>query len=530
MKENPTSNYDFKGIIESGQLYVDKTDYLHKLASTPYGCFFLSRPRRFGKSLTISTLSYIFAGRRDLFAGLKIDSMDYDWREYPVVNLNMSKMNYSTPEDFTNELKESLFDIAESLNITVSKEAKPGLIFEVILTKAAAQSPTGKVVLLIDEYDAPLVNNIDAPHLEEIRAILENFYIQIKAANSVLRFTLMTGVTRFSKVSVFSKLNHMIDISMSKNYATMLGFTQSELEEHFSERIAQLADQEGVEYSEMLSQVKRWYNGYRFHYLADTVYNPTSVGRFMSEGEFKNWWFETGSPTFVIMQLQKQDVNYFELLHEKMSEEMLSEFNPANLQARSLLYQTGYLTIVKGYKGRVGTPVRYQLGFPNLEVENSYSAHLLAELGSMSSDRVRNCTDILLDAVETADIPLMVKTLQSHLASIPYDGRIKSEGVFKSMIYLLLRMAGLLVTVERYSNIGRMDTIIETESDVFIFEYKYGKSAAEAMKQIEDMGYAEQFIAKGKPIHLVAMNYDLSIHNIGEDWLYNKYLVESLNR
>ncbi|MGL5016006.1 MAG: AAA family ATPase [Bacteroidales bacterium] len=522
MKENPTSNYDFAYLIEEGMLYVDKTDYLYQLVKSKNNTFFLSRPRRFGKSLTVSTLSYIFTGRRELFAGLKIDAMDYDWMEYPVVNLNMSELKHDSKESFSNSLLKSLKKVAAKLAVTIDTNDEFGDIFSDILRNAAAQSSTGKVVLLIDEYDAPLVNNIDAPHLEEIRAILENFYIQIKAANSVLRFTLMTGVTRFSKVSVFSKLNHMIDISMSKDYATMLGFTQSELESNFSERIAQLADQEGVEYSEMLSQVKRWYNGYRFHYLADTVYNPVSVGRFMSEGEFKNWWFETGSPTFVIKQLQKQDVNYFDLLHEKMSEELFSEFNPANLQARSLLYQTGYLTIVKGYKGRFGTPVRYQLGFPNVEVEQSYTAHLLAELGHMSSDRVRNCADMLLDAVETADIPLMVKTLQSHLASIPYDGRIENEGVFKSMIYLLLRMAGLLVTVERYSNIGRMDTVIETESEVFIFEYKYGKSAAEAMKQIEDMGYAEQFMAKGKPIHLVAMNYDLAIHNIGDDWIYNR--------
>ncbi|MGL5013239.1 MAG: AAA family ATPase [Bacteroidales bacterium] len=522
MKESPTSNYDFAYLIENGMLYVDKTDYLHQLVESKNSTFFLSRPRRFGKSLTVSSLSYIFQGRRDLFAGLKIDAMDYDWMQYPVVNLNMSKMNYSSPEDFTNELKGSLFDIADSLSITVSKEAKPGLIFNDILTKAAAQSPTGKVVLLIDEYDAPLVNNIDSPHLEEMRAILENFYIQIKAANAILRFTFMTGVTRFSKVSVFSKLNHMVDISMDKAYATMLGFTQEELETHYGERAAQLAKEEGVEYGEMLAMVKRWYNGYRFHYLAETVYNPVSVGRFMKDGEFKNWWFETGSPTFVIKQLNKQDVNYFDMMHEKMSEELFSEFNPANLQARSLLYQTGYLTIVKGYKGRFGTPVKYQLGFPNAEVEQSYTAHLLSELGTMSSDRVRNSADMLSEAVYECDIPEMVRVLKFHLAAIPYDGRIESEGVFKSMIYLLLRMGGLMVTVERYTNIGRMDTVIETEDHVFIFEYKYGKSAAEAMKQIEEMGYAEQFIAKGKQIHLIAMNYDLSIHNIGDDWIYNR--------
>ncbi|MGL5893133.1 MAG: AAA family ATPase, partial [Bacteroidales bacterium] len=211
MKPAITDTYDFKYLIESGANYVDKTEYLHKLVSSISNTYFLSRPRRFGKSLAVSTLKYIFQGRRDLFAGLKIDSMNYDWVEYPVVNLNMSELNHTSAELFTNELNDSLYKIADSLNIALARNISSGLLFRDILHNAASQSPTGKVVLLIDEYDAPLVNNIDAPHLEDIRAILENFYIQIKAANSVLRFTFMTGVTRFSKVSVFSKLNHMID-------------------------------------------------------------------------------------------------------------------------------------------------------------------------------------------------------------------------------------------------------------------------------------------------------------------------------
>ncbi|MGL4519403.1 MAG: AAA family ATPase [Phocaeicola sp.] len=522
MKPAITDTYDFKYLIERGANYVDKTEYLQRLVTSISNTFFLSRPRRFGKSLTVSTLKYIFQGRRDLFAGLKIDSMDYDWQEYPVVDLNMSRMNHSSAELFNKALINQLKNNADALSVTFPDTTDCGVIFEHILTKAAALSPTGKVVLLIDEYDAPLVNNIDAPHLEEIRAILENFYIQIKAANAILRFTFMTGVTRFSKVSVFSKLNHMIDISMSQYYATMFGFTQSELEAHFGERMVQLAKNEEVEYCEMVSLVRRWYNGYRFHYLADTVYNPVSVGRFMEDGEFENWWFETGSPTFVIKQLQKQNVNYFDLLHEPISKEMLNHFDPAHLEARSLMYQTGYLTIAKGKKSGAGRSVRLFLDFPNLEVEQSYSTYLLALLSNKSYTETLHYADLLSEAVESGDLPEVVRVLKSHLAAIPYDGRIQSEGVFKSMIYLLLRMAGLMVTVEKYSNLGRMDTIIETQNEVYIFEYKYGKSAAEAMKQIEDMRYAEQFVAKGKQICLVAMNYDLTIHNIGDDWIIKR--------
>ncbi|MGL4992918.1 MAG: AAA family ATPase, partial [Bacteroidales bacterium] len=346
MKPAITDTYDFKYLIESGANYVDKTEYLHKLVSSISNTYFLSRPRRFGKSLTVSTLECIFQGRRDLFAGLKIDSMDYDWQEYPVVNLNMSELKHDSKESFSRSLLKSLKQVALELDVVIDTDDEFGDIFRDILHNAASQSPTGKVVLLIDEYDAPLVNNIDAPHLEEIRAILENFYIQIKAANSVLRFTFMTGVTRFSKVSVFSKLNHMIDISMNQHYATMFGFTQAELESYFGDRIAEFAIRENLSTEDMTLKIKSWYNGYRFHPKADTVYNPVSAGRFMEDGEFNNWWFETGSPSFLIQQLRKKPIGYFDMLERAIPADFVGSFDPAKIDARSLLFQTGYLTIV----------------------------------------------------------------------------------------------------------------------------------------------------------------------------------------
>jgi len=517
MRPALTDNYDFKYLIDSGANYVDKTDSLHKLISSPSNTFFLSRPRRFGKSLTVSTLSYIFTGRRELFAGLKIDAMDYDWREYPVVNLNMSKMNYSTSEDFINELKDSLFDIADTLSVTVSKEAKPGLIFNEILTKAAAQSPTGKVVLLIDEYDAPLVNNIDAPHLEEIRAILENFYIQIKAANSVLRFTFMTGVTRFSKVSVFSKLNHMIDISMDIDYATMLGFTQSELEVHFGERVAQIAQEEGMEYDSMLSKIKLWYNGYRFHHKSGTVYNPVSVGRFMNHGEFKNWWFETGSPGFLIKQLRKKPISYFDLLHEPVSEDFIGSFDPANIDARSLLFQTGYLTIDTA-ESEVGFGLLYTMRFPNLEVETSLTRHLMAELGSSDIDKPIHTVRPLVRALRNGDSEALYEILYAHFASIPYDAPVLNEGNFKALVYFIFRMAGVNIGAEQITNWGRADLVIELPSRIYIIELKYNRTADEAMDQINQRRYFEKYQSQGKEIHLLAMNFSSEDRNISKDW------------
>jgi len=517
MKEIPTSNYDFAYLIENGMLYVDKTDYLHQLVESKNNTFFLSRPRRFGKSLTVSSLSYIFQGRRDLFSGLKIDAMDYDWREYPVVNLNMSKMNSSTTQLFNESLLHQLKINADDLSIDIPKTTDCGLIFNDILTKAAAQSPTGKVVLLIDEYDAPLVNNIDAPHLEEIRAILENFYIQIKAANSVLRFTFMTGVTRFSKVSVFSKLNHMVDISMDKAYATMLGFTQTELETHFGERVAQLAKDEGVEYASMLSEIKLWYNGYRFHHKGETVYNPVSVGRFMNQGEFKNWWFETGSPSFLIQQLRKKPISYFDLLHEPVSEDFVGSFDPAKIDARSLLFQTGYLTIASAER-EGGFGWVYILRFPNIEVESSLTRYLIAELGSSDLDSSLGTVRPLVRALRNGDSEALYEILYSHFASIPYDAPVLNEGNFKALIYFLFRMAGMNTGMEQVTNWGRADLVVELSNRIYIFELKYNRSADEAMDQINQRRYFEKYQSQGKEIHLLALNFSTEERNISKDW------------
>lgn len=518
-KEITTSDYDFKELIEGNQFYADKSDFLHKLVTTHRGCFFLSRPRRFGKSLMLSTLKYIFEGKRNLFAGLKIDQLAYDWKVYPVIHLNIAKMSYSSKEEFVYELSATLYAIAQSMKLTLPIKGSPGFLFGALLDEAAAQSPMGKVVLLIDEYDAPLVNTIGKPHYESLRDTLYNFYGHIKSSNSNLRFTMITGVTRFTKVSIFSALNHMEDISMNLEYATMFGYTQVELEEYFGDRMEELAQKRGIDVEALKQKIKVWYNGYRFHPLAPTLYNPVSIGQFLNQNEFENWWFDTASPTFLIKELRKKPTNYFDMLHKPVGREVLNTFDASRIDSRSLLFQSGYLTIVDAINEEDDTGWWFTLGFPNKEVELSLNTYLAAELGTGDTSDSLYAARTLARLIRRGDTEGIFETIHAHFAAIPYDALALDEGNFKSLLFFLFRMAGVIVSAEHYTNKGRVDMVIEAADHYYIFEYKYNQSSAEAMAQIHRKGYYEQFRGQGKQLHLVALNYDPIARNIAEDWL-----------
>ncbi|MEI6141080.1 MAG: AAA family ATPase, partial [Mariniphaga sp.] len=320
-----TSNYTFENIREKDLFYADKTVFFHQLVNDNSGIFFLSRPRRFGKSLSVSILKNIFKGNKELFKGLKIYDMPYNWKSYPVINLNISKADCSSAEQLNKGLCIILHDNARDLGIELSSETKSGYLFGELIDKA---KDLGKLVILIDEYDKPLVENIYAPHIEEIRQVLENFYINIKASDEHLRFVFMTGVTKFSKVSVFSKLNNLRDITMSEAFATMYGYTQEEVERYFGDRINALADKSKIDRIEYREKIQKWYNGFRFHEDAQTVYNPVSLGMFFNEnGKFTNYWFSTGSPSFIFKVLKKQNIDFFKTFNDYIPDFVLDSFD-----------------------------------------------------------------------------------------------------------------------------------------------------------------------------------------------------------
>ena len=507
-----TSNYTFEDVIIGGDLYVDKTDFFHKICTVNKGIFFLSRPRRFGKSLSVSILKNIFKGNKDLFKGLKIYDMPYDWAAYPVINLNISKADCSSADLLNRGLCMILRESANELGIELSSELKSGYLFAELIDKA---KEIDKLVILIDEYDKPLVENIYADHIEEIRQVLENFYINIKASDEHLRFVFMTGVTKFSKVSVFSKLNNLRDITMSEQFATMYGYTQEEVDHYFGDRIDELADKNKIDREEYRKTIRKWYNGFRFHEDAQTVYNPVSLGMFINEGgRFKNFWFSTGSPTFIFRVLKKQNIDFFKTINELIPEFILDSFDVTNMLAAPLLLQTGYLTIESA--SFMFDKTMYQLNFPNWEIRMAFEHHLLGMLTDRNLQDVSSEIARLQMALYSNNTAEMHRLLYNHIAAIPYAQRSDMEENYQNIIYSVFRLMGANIHNEVHMNNGRIDAVIVNNDRIYIFEFKMEQSADVAIAQIKERGYATPYLSSGKPIKLIGINFSKEQRNIVE--------------
>jgi len=507
-----TSAYTFENTISGNYLYVDKTDYFYDLIKNQNGIYFLSRPRRFGKSLSVSILKNIFKGNKELFKGLKIYDMPYEWKSYPVINLNISKAPCESAQLLNKGLCAILRDNANELNISLSDELHSGLLFGELIEKA---SNLGKLVILIDEYDKPLVENIYAPHIEEIRQVLENFYINIKASDEHLRFVFMTGVTKFSKVSVFSKLNNLEDITMDARFATMYGYTQDEVEHYFGERIDELADINKIDRTEYRETIRQWYNGFRFHPDATTVYNPVSMGMFINQGgRFTNFWFSTGSPSFIFDVLKKQKIDFFKTIHEQIPDFVLDSFDVTNMLAAPLLLQTGYLTIESAQF--IFNKTLYRLNFPNLEIEIAFEHHLLGMLTERNLQDVSSEIVRLQMAIFNNDTAEMQKVLKSHIAAIPYTHRSDMEENYQNIMFSIFRLIGANVHNEVHINNGRIDSVIVNHDHIYIFEYKMNQSADIAIAQLKEKGYATPYLSDGKPITLIGINFSKEERNIVE--------------
>ena len=507
-----TSAYTFENTISGNYLYVDKTDFFHKLVREQSGIFFLSRPRRFGKSLSVSILKNIFKGNKELFKGLKIYDMPYDWKSYPVINLNISKTDCSSAEQLNRGLCIILHDNANELGIELSGETKSGYLFGELINKA---KDLGKVVILIDEYDKPLVENIYATHIADIRQVLENFYINIKASDEHLRFVFMTGVTKFSKVSVFSKLNNLEDITMDEQFATMYGYTQEEVERYFGDRIDKLADQNKIDKTEYREKIKKWYNGFCFHEDALKVYNPVSLGMFFNKGgKFTDYWFSTGNPTFIFEVLKKQNIDFFKTFNDYIPDFVLDSFDVTNMQAAPLLLQTGYLTI-ESSKSMFDRTL-YKLNFPNLEIQTAFEHHLVGMLTERNQQDVSTEIVKLQMALLANDTVALLRILKSHIAAIPYANRSNMEENYQNIIYSVFRLLGAEIHNEVHINNGRIDTVVVNRHHVYIFEFKMDQPAKVAITQIKENGYALPYINGGKPITLIGINFSRKERNIVE--------------
>ena len=507
-----TSAYTFENTISGNYVYVDKTDFFHKLISEQNGIFFLSRPRRFGKSLSVSILKNIFNGNKELFKGLKIYDMPYDWKAYPVINLNISKAPCESAQLLNKGLCMQLHENADELGVQLSDESHSGLLFAELIDKA---KNLDKLVILIDEYDKPLVENIYASHIEEIRQVLENFYINIKASDEHLRFVFMTGVTKFSKVSIFSKLNNLEDITMDARFATMYGYTQKEVEHYFGDRINELADNNKVDRQQYRTTIQEWYNGFRFHDTAQTVYNPVSLGMFINKGgRFSNYWFSTGNPSFIFKVLKNQNIDFFKTINEPIPDFVLDSFDVTNMLAAPLLLQTGYLTIESAVF--MFDKMMYRLNFPNKEIKVAFEHHLLGMLTERNLQDVSSEIARLQMALYSNNTQEMHRLLYNHIAAIPYSHRSDLEENYQNIIYSVFRLMGATIHNEVHMSQGRIDTVIVNQDHIYIFEFKMDQPADLAIAQIKEKGYATPYLNTGKPITLIGINFSREQRNIVE--------------
>jgi len=515
-----TENSSFSNLRESGCIYVDKTGYIAKLIAISGKMYFLSRPRRFGKSLTVSTLEAIFQGKRELFKGLAIDQTDYDWKKYPIIHIDFSNCSEKTAEDLNTWLCERLDSIARPYRLRLEGRKKADVRFTELVERISVQ---GKVVILVDEYDKVVSDNALGENVGELRDTLRGFYQVLKAKSDVLRFVFMTGVTKYAKMGVFSGLNNLNDISLDPDYGTMLGYTQEELEENFAGYIEQGIKDTGMGREAYLAKVREMYDGYRFAPGCETVYNPVSVGLFFSNGrgqDFNDYWIETGSSKLVMDMADSVDLDVTEDLKDGMGADALSSFDVAELsqaegdmdKVQAFLLQTGYLTM-DGYDEELGV---YYLRFPNKEVREAYYRNLLTRWCSRESGVViRN----LVVALRKGDTQGYMQTLTAIFASVPYRAG-KKEPDFAQVVDVVMLLCGKAVKVvaEDQTSEGRIDLSVDAGEHVYVMEFKADKSAEAALRQIKDKHYADKFrLERGKTIHLLGIAFSSTGHTV-QDW------------
>ncbi|MBI4770238.1 MAG: ATP-binding protein [Chloroflexi bacterium] len=498
----PVGIQTFRKIIEGGYLYVDKTRYIYELIRHPFGVYFLSRPRRFGKSLLISTLDEIFQGNRDLFEGLWLYDSPYQWEQHPVIRIDFSE----NPVKNAVELKETLTritqDIAHRHQITLRK-GPPHLHFADLIRELAQQN---QVVVLIDEYDKPILDNIEnTEEAQRIRDVLKGFYGVIKALDAHIRFVLLTGVSKFSRVGVFSDLNNLNDLTMDNQYAAMLGITQEEVETNFPDYLHAFAETQGTTSKALRAQIQAWYDGFCFSRRCEPVYNPFSLLLLFQKREFQNYWFESGTPTFLIKLLKTRGYDLQQLEDLQVPELAFSTYEIESLEIVPLLFQTGYLTI-KDYEDRFQT---YTLSYPNYEVKRAFMAYLLNAYGEVELAFAGSALKQLAQALLDTAWGRFFQALNTFLANIPYDLQIKQEKYYQTIFYLIFKLIGLEINAEVHTNQGRIDAVIETEAAVYLFEFKLDGSAAEALQQIKEREYFARYQLTEKTLHLLGVSFEM---------------------
>ncbi len=509
----PIGQQDFKTLREGNALYIDKSAFVAKIVESQSKYYFLARPRRFGKSLFLSTLQYFFEGKRELFKGLYIDSTDWSWEPYPVLRLDLNSDSYEDLGILDGVLDNIFRKWEKKYDIDV-KDSEYSQRFKTIIE--AAHEKTGKqVVILVDEYDKPLVANINKKeHLEHYLNKLKSIYSNFKSSAEHIRLVFLTGVSRFSKLSVFSDLNNIRDISFLDEFADICGITEKELLDNFQIGISKLANKEGVKFEDALDQLKSNYDGYRFAKEGSDIYNPWSLLNAMADSEIGNYWNDTGMPRIVAETLKRVHANLEEMFDTYCTVDDLKGLDLQSPQPLALLYQTGYLTI-KSYHPKIK---RYRLGIPNKEVKDGLFKVLLPYyLKSQSEKEEKQIVSDMVMYFILGNANSAMKCLQAYFAGVHFKMKMDNENNFHNAFYILIDLLGLDTETESATSDGSIDIVIKTEDYIYVIELKYDGSAEEALKQIEDKKYSRKFQMDSRQLIEIGVNFSSETRCI-EDW------------
>ena len=511
----PIGIQNFEKIRNDGYLYIDKTALMYQMVKTG-SYYFLSRPRRFGKSLLISTLEAYFKRKKELFTGLAVERLEKDWIKYPILHLDLNIEKYDTPESLDNILEKSL-TAWEKLYGAEPSERSFSLRFAGIIERACKQAGQ-RVVILVDEYDKPMLQAIGNEKLQkQFRDTLKPFYGALKTMDGYIKFAFLTGVTKFGKVSVFSDLNNLDDISMRKDYVEICGVSDQELHENLDIELHEFAETQGLSYDKLCTKLKEYYDGYHFTHNSIGIYNPFSLLNAFKYKEFGSYWFETGTPTYLVKLLKKHHYDLEQMAHEETDAQVLNSIDSESTNPIPVIYQSGYLTI-KGYDERFGI---YRLGFPNREVEEGFIRFLLPFYANVNKVESPFEVQKFVREVETGDYDSFFHRLQSFFADTTYEVIREQELHYENVLFIVFKLVGFYTKVEYHTNDGRIDLVLQTEKIIYIMEFKLNGTAEEALQQINDKHYALPFEADGRKLFKIGINFSEKTRNI------EKWVVES---
>jgi len=511
----PIGIQSFESLRSEGFVYVDKTALVKKLVSEGK-CYFLSRPRRFGKSLLMSTIEAYFKGKKHLFEGLAMAELETEWKEHPVLHLDLNAKPYTKLQDLYDLLDDQLTYYERQYDSIATDKSPEGRFRQLI---RSAKQKTGRgAVVLVDEYDKPILQAIgNEPLQDEFRNALKAFYGVLKSADADLRFTLLTGVTKFGKVSVFSDLNNLEDISMNHCYSNVCGISEDELHKYFDTEIGELAKYNNQTKDEAYKELGRRYDGYHFCENSHGMYNPFSVLLTLKNSNYGNYWFSTGTPTYLVELLKKNDFKLDDFSNLEVSQDELDSIHQADINPIPVLFQSGYLTI-KDYQERFKL---YALDFPNEEVREGFVKFLLPYYTKLKEQQTQTLISKFILSLERGDADTFMQLMQSLMAGTPYELIRELENHYQNVMFIITKLMGFYIQAEYRTSNGRIDLMIGTDKYVYIIELKFNGTAEEAMKQIEEKNYALPFNIDDRQVVKIGANVSGETRNI-EEWRVEK--------